>query len=84
MLTSVFFKEARATQARESRKSPASTATCSIHKEERIKVPNHLRERGSKITGFILLQWITGDFLNRDQPFTHNTIKNSATMIWGS
>lgn len=28
MHTSVFFKEARATQARESRKSPANTANC--------------------------------------------------------
>lgn len=35
--TSVFFKEARATQARESRKSPASTATCKTNEKEKIK-----------------------------------------------
>jgi hypothetical protein len=33
----VFFKEARATQARESRKSPASTATYKTNEKEKIK-----------------------------------------------
>lgn len=34
--TSAFFKEARATQARESRKSPANTATCNINEEKKL------------------------------------------------
>lgn len=35
MCTSVFFREASATHARESRKSPASTATCVTIKFEK-------------------------------------------------